>query len=756
MLCAHSMLLCRVHSLPLLHAPLCPSVKCRRAGRCRRPPILPFTRASTEDEKQDTTKPVLPTETNKQSSRTPPQNTTTWEKLTKALSTLPKPTVFLRILFNVLAFSVLFKFMPFPHISNPDSSELQTIAGKHVLIKQTADGALVFPVSYSDFIHHVRNNDIRSVVVEGDTLTYALKRDNKWVQQLLQAAPGLEKLQVNHQHLVLTTTRPADYPTPYETLFRNNVRVIAQDKKAAKGFSSIWTFVFGFLVLATVLNKFSVRGLGQKGPGRRHLSNAKNSGKVATFDDVAGVDEAKEELREIVDFLKAPDKFVALGARPPCGVLLTGPPGTGKTLLARAVAGEAGVPFFSISASEFVELFVGMGASRVRELFAAARKEAPAIVFIDEIDAVAKGRDSRLRSVGNDEREQTLNQLLTELDGFDQHKDSLVICLAATNRPDVLDPALLRPGRFDRRVSVERPDRQGREHILKVHMERKCLPLADDVNVSAIAAATTGFTGADLANLVNEAALLAGREDRKTVSAFDFDTAIVRTVAGIEKKGAVLADVEKSVVARHEAGHALVATAISKIIPSLSTANVEKLSIIPRTGGALGFTYIPPSTDDRALLFDSEIRGRLAMLMGGRAAEMLTCDAVSTGASDDIKRASELARQAISEWGLSPVVGPLSVGVLGASGSGGDDIVFPGSGGEVAKAAEKEARLMLERSLAEAKEVLLLNKALHMQLSNQLETSERIEGPQLKELLEKTRVPPSLKEFVLSGLYPEL
>jgi cell division protease FtsH len=325
-----------------------------------------------------------------------------------------------------------------------------------------------------------------------------------------------------------------------------------------------------------------------------------------------------------------------------------------------------------------------MGAMRVRELFATARKEAPAIVFIDEIDAVAKGRDSRLRSVGNDEREQTLNQLLTELDGFDSHREQLVICIAATNRPDVLDAALLRPGRFDRRVAVERPDKQGREEILRVHINQRGLPLGDDVRVDQLAAQTTGFTGADLANLVNEAALLAGRGNKGIVSNADFDSAVLRAVAGIEKKRSVLQGVEKSVVARHEVGHALVATAVAALLPGFA-GQAEKLSIIPRTGGALGFTYIPPKTEDRALMFDREIRGQLAMLMGGRAAEEVSCDAVSTGAMDDIRRATDLAYKAVSEYGLSASVGPLSVGTLI---SGGDDYgLLKDSGSPVARCA---------------------------------------------------------------------
>jgi len=627
--------------------------------------------------------------------------------------------------------------------------------------QQTNGPPVTLSVPYSKFFSHAKNNQIDAVIVDGSSLIYSVKpKSPAYIEirnTLRRSSSNADATRTApYQRVLLQTTRPADIATPYDVLFKNNVMVSANiDKRAMRGLN-LMTFAIGFLLLASVMKKLPWK-LGGKGTGRRHMQDASSSkggpGAATTFDDVAGVDEAKEELREVVDFLKFPEKFSALGARPPSGVLLTGPPGTGKTLLARAVAGEAGVPFFSISASEFVELYVGMGASRVRELFSNARKEAPAIVFIDEIDAVAKGRDSRLRSVGNDEREQTLNQLLTELDGFDQHKDALVICIAATNRPDVLDSALLRPGRFDRRVSVERPDRKGRERILTVHIAKRELPLADDVKIDRIAAATTGFTGADLANLVNEAALLAGREDKNAVGALDFDAAIVRQVAGIEKKGAVLAAVEKSVVARHEVGHALVSTAVASVLPAaMSSPAVEKLSIIPRSGGALGFTYIPPANEDRALLFDAEIRGQLAMLMGGRAAEELFCGFISTGASDDLGRSTDLARRAVSDWGLSQVVGPMSVGIL-TGGNPEDEFggLLKDGSGKTAQLAENEARKLLETALQVAKDVLSENKVLHKKLSSQLEGEERMEGDVLRAALTGVIVPESLREFILQG-----
>ncbi|EIE21197.1 ATP-dependent metallopeptidase Hfl [Coccomyxa subellipsoidea C-169] len=567
----------------------------------------------------------------------------------------------------------------------------------------------------------------------------------------LPAGPGDV---ARNAHIVFRTIRPADYSTPYDTMLKNGVQFTAVEKQQ----SVLLTFaVYGLYVglLLGALNRLPIK-LPRKGAGRRH-SGAGSSGTspqhIITFSDVAGVDEAKEELSEIVELLKSPEKFSKLGARAPSGVLLIGPPGTGKTLLAKAVAGEADVPFFSISASEFVELYVGMGAMRVRELFASARKEAPAIVFIDEIDAVAKGRDTRLRSVGNDEREQTLNQLLTELDGFESEKDAgPVICIAATNRPDVLDSALLRPGRFDRRVSVERPDRLGREQILRVHIERRRLPLADDFSVADVAGSTVGFTGADLANLVNEAALLAGRESKGAVGSADFDHAILRAVAGIEKKRSILVGVEKEVVARHEAGHALVATAVRILIPT--SAAVEKLSIIPRTGGALGFTYVPPRTEDRALLFDTEIRGQLAMLMGGRAAEELTCGQVSTGAVDDIKRCSSLAYQTVSEFGLSAAVGPLSVASLTNGGS--DDAPLFGRDSGLGRLAEEEAKRLVEGALAAARDCVAANRRTHEGLSAELQAKERLDGNALAAWLGQVTAPASLRAFVLQGAFPAL
>lgn len=367
-----------------------------------------------------------------------------------------------------------------------------------------------------------------------------------------------------------------------------------------------------------------------------------------TFADVAGIDEARGELLEVVEFLKYPEKFQRLGGRIPKGVLLVGSPGTGKTLLAKAVAGEAKVPFFSISGSEFVEMFVGVGASRVRDLFSQATSQAPCIIFIDELDALGKARGMNVLG-GNDEREQTLNQLLVEMDGFQSNKG--VIIMAATNRPEILDPALLRPGRFDRQVMIDRPDIKGREAILKIHSNN--VLLGPDVDLGKIAGLTPGFVGADLANLVNEAALLAARKDKETVDSAEFDEAIDRVVGGLEKKNRVMNALEKEIVAFHESGHAIVAESLEHADP------VHKISIIPRGIGALGYTQQRP-TEDRYLMTRSELLDRLAVLLGGRVAEELVFGEISTGAQNDLQRATDIARSMVAEYGMSDLLGPVT------------------------------------------------------------------------------------------------
>ncbi|MEM6868958.1 MAG: ATP-dependent zinc metalloprotease FtsH, partial [Cyanobacteria bacterium P01_C01_bin.121] len=370
---------------------------------------------------------------------------------------------------------------------------------------------------------------------------------------------------------------------------------------------------------------------------------------TVTFADVAGVDEAKQELKEVVDFLKDGEKYRRIGAKMPKGLLLVGPPGTGKTLLAKAVAGEAGVPFLTVAASEFVEMYVGVGASRVRDLFNKAKKQAPCIVFIDELDAIGKSRSAGVANGGNDEREQTLNQLLTEMDGFDGNAG--VILIAATNRPEILDPALKRPGRFDRQVLVDRPDKSGRLQILQVHA--KPVLVSEDVDLDAIATQTSGFAGADLANLVNEAALLAARNNRQAVLMADFQEAIERVVAGLEKRSRILSPIERKTVAYHEVGHAIVGA----LMPD--SQNVSKISIVPRGQGALGYTMQTPG-EDRFLMMEDELRGQLATLLGGRAAEEIIFGKVSTGASDDIQKATDLAEKAVTQYGMSSSLGPIA------------------------------------------------------------------------------------------------
>ncbi|HXZ37632.1 MAG TPA: ATP-dependent zinc metalloprotease FtsH [Thermodesulfobacteriota bacterium] len=403
------------------------------------------------------------------------------------------------------------------------------------------------------------------------------------------------------------------------------------------------------LVIFFFIWRFAMKRMG---PGYGVMSFSKSKAKVfaehetkVTFDDVAGIDEAKEELQEVVEFLKNPGKFQKLGGRIPKGVLLVGPPGTGKTLLAKAVAGEAGVPFFSISGSEFVEMFVGVGAARVRDLFSQASGHAPCIIFIDELDALGKARGINVMG-GHDEREQTLNQLLVEMDGFESNKG--VIIMAATNRPEILDPALLRPGRFDRQVLVDRPDINGREAILKIHS--KNVILGPDVDLKKIAARTPGFVGADLANLVNEAALLAARKNKDQVGSGEFDEAIDRVVAGLEKKKRVMSPKEKEIVAFHESGHAIVAESVEHADP------VHKITIIPRGIAALGYTQQQP-TEDRYLMTKSELLDRMAVLLGGRVAEELIFGEISTGAQNDLQRATDMARSMVTEYGMSERLG---------------------------------------------------------------------------------------------------
>jgi cell division protease FtsH len=451
----------------------------------------------------------------------------------------------------------------------------------------------------------------------------------------------------------------------------------------------IFVLLFFFMMQQTQGGGNRVMSFG-KSRARLHTDDKKR----VTFADVAGADEVKEELQEIVEFLKNPKKFAELGARIPKGVLLYGPPGTGKTLLARAVAGEAGVPFFSISGSDFVEMFVGVGASRVRDLFDQAKKNAPCIVFIDEIDAVGRQRGAGLGG-GHDEREQTLNQLLVEMDGFSPNEG--IIIIAATNRPDILDPALLRPGRFDRQVVVDIPDVAGRKEILKVHVRGK--PLAPDVDLDVLARRTPGFTGADLANLVNEAALLAARNNKTQITMQELEDSIERVIAGPEKKSKVISEQEKKLVSYHEAGHAVV----GYLLPN--TDPVHKVSIIPR-GRAGGYTLLLPK-EDRYYMTRSMLLDQVTMLLAGRVAEALVLKEISTGAQNDLERATEIVRRMVMEYGMSEEIGPMTLGRKQETVFLGRDLARDRNyGEEVAAAIDKEVRRMIESCYNRAKELL--------------------------------------------------
>jgi cell division protease FtsH len=496
--------------------------------------------------------------------------------------------------------------------------------------------------------------------------------------------------------------------------------------------------VLPILLLLGVLYWFMLRRMGGGGAsplnlGRNKVRMVDRKEMKTSFADVAGVDEAKEELQEVVEFLKNPKKYQRLGGRIPKGVLLLGPPGCGKTLLARAVAGEANVPFFFMSGSEFVEMFVGLGAARVRELFQQAKEKAPALVFLDEIDTIGKGRSGALGAGfgAHDEREQTLNQLLVEMDGFDSQKG--VIIMAATNRPDVLDPALVRPGRFDRQVVVDRPDLGGREAILRVHA--RGVALDPSVDLRLIAARTPGFTGADLENVVNEAALLAARRDKNSVTMSELDEAIDRAALGLERKSRVMSEKEKTRVAVHEMGHALVALFTENSDP------VHRVTIIPRGTAALGLTWTRP-LEDRYLATEPELKDMLAFAMGGRVAEELVFDEISTGAQNDLERATEVARAMVSQYGMSDEVGPLSFGR--------DDpnawMQAPKMSGSTAETIDKEVVRLLQQAHERAEHILTGKRRLLDQLSALLLVTETIEGGDLKSYAEGTKEIPDAEE----------
>jgi cell division protease FtsH len=534
----------------------------------------------------------------------------------------------------------------------------------------------------------------------------------------------------------LLATIPLNDPQLPERLEKHGVIFEASLPQQSSWIMTVLAWVIPPLILV-----FAMQFLLYRGEDKHAMAFGKSKAKMylegetekITFEDLAGAEEAKTELAEIVQFLKNPDRFNQIGARIPKGVLLVGPPGTGKTLLAKAVAGEAGVTFFSISASEFVELFVGTGAARVRDLFDQAKQQAPCIIFIDELDAIGKSRSSGggVGSSSNDEREQTLNQLLTEMDGF--HADGgTVIVLAATNRPETLDPALLRPGRFDRQVLVDRPDLAGRLAILQIYVNK--VNTGDDLDLETIAAQTPGFAGADLANLVNEAALLAARKEQEQVLQEDFKEAIERVIAGLEKKSRVLSEMEKKIVAYHEVGHALVGA----VMPG--GGKVTKISIIPRGVSALGYTLKMP-TEDRFLMTEQEFRQQIAMLLGGRAAESLIFETVTNGASDDLQRATDIAEQMVTLYGMSDRLGPLAYNQPQSRqflSNGGMSPRRPHSE-ETGQAIDSEVRQIIDLGYQQAIAILQANRDLLETITQQLIRVEVVEGDELTALLDQVR-----------------
>ena len=584
---------------------------------------------------------------------------------------------------------------------NPDVKELNNLEFRQA-------------VEDKAFVTNLPDND-------PDRLT--VKDEDQTVTGLYKPQGGGEPRQFEYPYTSLTdvAAQLSDANIPFEVDPPNN------------GF---WFTLIGTLAPILLIILFFILFMSSmQGGGNRVMSFGKSRARrmtkdqpKVTFADVAGADEAVQELTEIKEFLEAPQKFQKLGARIPKGALLVGPPGTGKTLLARAVAGEAGVPFFSISGSDFVEMFVGVGASRVRDLFEQAKQNSPSIIFIDEIDAVGGRRGAGLGG-GHDEREQTLNQLLVEMDGFDSK--SGIIMLAATNRPDILDPALLRPGRFDRQIVVDRPDLPGRKKILKVHTRGK--PLGPDVDVGTLARGTPGFTGADLANLVNEAALLAARHDKDQISMSEMEEAVDRVIAGPERKTRLISEKEKEITAYHEAGHAIVGALQPEADP------VHKITIIPR-GQALGVTMSLP-TEDRFMMSRGQLMAQLAMMLGGRAAERVVFDEITTGASNDLERVTQTARQMVTRFGMSEKLGPMALGhQQGQVFMGRDFNNQPDYSDEIAFQIDKEIRRIVDESYDLAEDLLVRNRTLLNKLSEELIEYETVDANHLIRLIEEHAV----------------
>jgi cell division protease FtsH len=561
-------------------------------------------------------------------------------------------------------------------------------------------------IVFSDFLRKVDAGEVREVTLRGNSVTGRLSDGSAF------------------------RTFTADYPDLVKSLREKGVKIEVKPPDNNPWYAILLQWVPMLLFIGVwIFFMRQMQGGGAKalsfGKARARLISEKQN--KVTFQDVAGVDEAKEELREIIEFLKDPPKFQKLGGKIPKGVLLVGPPGTGKTLLAKAIAGEANVPFFSISGSDFVEMFVGVGASRVRDLFEQGKKHAPCIIFMDEIDAVGRHRGAGLGG-GHDEREQTLNQLLVEMDGFETNEG--VILIAATNRPDVLDPALLRPGRFDRQVVVARPDVKGREEILRVHARR--IPLAPNVELKVLARGTPGFSGADLANLVNEAALLAARQDKKLVEMIDFENAKDKVLMGVERRSMIISEEEKKTIAYHEAGHALVADLLPGADP------LHKVTIIPR-GRALGLTQQLP-TDDKYNYSKEYLIDRITILLGGRAAEEIVLQQRTTGAGDDLEKATEMARKMVCEWGMSDKMGPLTFGKS-------EEHIFLGREMSRAKDYSEDTAILIDSEIkrivsecaSRARQMIETNLEKLHTLARALLERESLDGEEIARLL---RVPP--------------
>jgi cell division protease FtsH len=582
------------------------------------------------------------------------------------------------------------------------------------VVKNGTSGPKEREISLTEFMSDVEQNSILDATIRGGEVTGKFRNNDQGTYH---------------------TTIPANYPDIYKMLRDKNVQVKVVDQQAGMWVSILvntlpFLLIIGFWIF--MMRQMQAGGNKALSFGKSRARLLSMQQKKITFKDVAGVDEAKEELKEIIEFLREAQKFQKLGGRIPKGVLLVGPPGTGKTLLARAVAGEANVPFFSISGSDFVEMFVGVGASRVRDLFEQGKKNAPCIIFIDEIDAVGRHRGAGLGG-GHDEREQTLNQLLVEMDGFESNDG--VILVAATNRPDVLDPALLRPGRFDRRVVVSRPDVRGREEILRVHTRK--IPMSDDVQLGVLARGTPGFSGADLANMVNEAALVAARFNRKQVMMYDFEMAKDKVLMGAERKSLLLTDQEKRNTAYHEAGHALVAAKLPNSDP------LHKVTIIPR-GMALGVTMQLPETDQHSY-GRSYLQTRLAILMGGRIAEEIFLDEMTTGAGNDIERATELARKMVCEFGMSEL-GPLTFGKK-------EEQIFLGReinqhrdySEDTAIKIDQQVNLLITKAYSSAKDLITAERKALIRIAEALLEREVLDASDIKLLIDDKDLPPMNK-----------